>query len=67
MENYKIERKQEKSSFFIKKIVMGDLESAQMLLESAEAARDSRQNDRAIDYCNQVEFFAKERKNRLAI
>ena len=38
-----------------------------MLLESAEAARDSRQNDRAIDYCNQVEFFAKERKNRLAI
>ena len=67
MENYKIERKQEKSSFFIKKIVMGDLESAQMLLESAEAARDSRQNDRAIDYCTQGEFFAKERKNRLAI
>jgi hypothetical protein len=34
---------------------MDDFESAQQLLENAEAARATKQNDRAIDYCTQVE------------
>ncbi len=37
---------------------MDDFESAQQLLENAEAARATKQNDRAIDYCTQVKKAA---------